>query len=89
MNFGKKFDLTERWKLQFRAELYNIFNHPSFDTPEGSSDGNRQVFATNASTVNNNFGRSCCVQVATQSSSAIVSTGEGPRVIQFALRLTF
>jgi hypothetical protein len=27
MNFYKNFKLTERFALQFRAELYNIFNH--------------------------------------------------------------
>jgi hypothetical protein len=27
MNFYKTFRLTERFGLQFRAELYNIFNH--------------------------------------------------------------
>lgn len=89
LGVSKKFDLTERWKLNFRAEFFNLLNHPNFDTPEGSSDGNRQAFATNALTRNNNFGRLCCTQVATQGSSAIVSTGEGSRVIQFAARLSF
>ncbi|HUS18666.1 MAG TPA: TonB-dependent receptor [Terriglobales bacterium] len=86
---GKRFDLTERWKLQLRAEFFNVLNHPNFDTPEGSSDGNRQAFATNSTTRNNNFARLCCVQVSTPGSSAIVSTGEGSRVIQFAGRLIF
>jgi len=27
MNFLKNFKLTERFGLQFRAEMYNIFNH--------------------------------------------------------------
>ncbi len=27
MNFYKNFKLTERFTLQFRGELYNIFNH--------------------------------------------------------------
>jgi hypothetical protein len=27
MNFFKNFKLTERFGLQFRAEMYNIFNH--------------------------------------------------------------
>lgn len=28
----KNFQLTERWRMQFRGELFNAFNHPSFDT---------------------------------------------------------
>ena len=27
MNFYKNFKLTERFTLQFRGEMYNIFNH--------------------------------------------------------------
>ena len=28
---GAKFHLTERHYLQFRAEFFNLFNHPQFD----------------------------------------------------------
>src|SRR5262249_25397957 len=28
----KNFQMTERWKAQFRAEAFNAFNHPSFTT---------------------------------------------------------
>ena len=31
--FLKKFRVTERHYLQFRAELFNLFNHPQFDDP--------------------------------------------------------
>ena len=39
--FFKNFPLRERAKVQFRAELFNIWNHPSFDqvgTSLGSGD---------------------------------------------------
>jgi hypothetical protein len=32
----KNFGLTERFKLQFRAEFFNIFNNSSFNTPDST-----------------------------------------------------
>jgi len=32
----KNFNFTERYKLQFRAELFNIFNNSSFNNPDGT-----------------------------------------------------
>jgi hypothetical protein len=32
----KDFLFTERFRLQFRAEFFNIFNHPSFGLPDGT-----------------------------------------------------
>jgi len=58
----KTFPITERFRLQFRAEFFNIFNHPSF--------GN----------VDTNLGSGTFGQVT----SAL-----NPRILEFALRLTF
>ncbi|MDQ6699485.1 MAG: TonB-dependent receptor, partial [Acidobacteriota bacterium] len=32
----KQFALTERFRLQFRGEFFNIFNHPQFDLPNAT-----------------------------------------------------
>jgi hypothetical protein len=34
--FHRQFALTERWKLQLRAEFFNLFNHPNFADPENN-----------------------------------------------------
>jgi hypothetical protein len=33
INFAKNFLITERHRVQFRAELFNAFNHAPFDDP--------------------------------------------------------
>lgn len=45
----KKFNITERVNLEFRADLFNTFNHPNFAAPDSSwvGDGSvGQVFST-------------------------------------------
>ena len=32
----KVFSISERLKLQFRAEFFNVGNHPSFGFPDGN-----------------------------------------------------
>jgi hypothetical protein len=36
----KNFKLTERFRLRFDAQAFNIFNHPSFDTPNNNVEYN-------------------------------------------------
>ena len=74
----KDFRLTERFMLQFRAEFFNIFNHPNFNAP--NFGGNGVVAVPNSGNfTSSNFGE-------------IGSTRDAPydpRQIQFALKLYY
>ena len=35
LSLAKKFELTERIHLQFRADAFNVLNHPNFTNPQG------------------------------------------------------
>jgi len=74
----KQFALTERFRLEFRSEFFNLTNHPNFSNPGFSGNG---VTAAPGSLdyTSNQFG-------------VITSTRDGqndPREIQFALKLYF
>lgn len=74
----KDFRLSERYRLQFRSEFFNILNHPTFNAPGFGGNG---VVALPGSTdfLDSNFGK-------------IGSTRfkfNDPRQIQFALKLYF
>jgi len=74
----KNWRLGERFTLQFRAEFFNLFNHPNFNAP--GFGGNGVVAVPNSTNFNSsNFGE-------------IGSTRDAPydpREIQFALKLYF
>jgi hypothetical protein len=74
----KDFSFTERYKLQFRAEIFNIFNHPNFNAPGFGGNG---VVAKSGSTdfTNSNFGEIGSTRDAPQD----------PRQIQFALKFYY
>ncbi len=74
----KDIPLTERVRMQFRSEIFNILNHPNFNAPGFGGNG---VVAIGGSTnfTSSNFGE-------------IGSTRDAPndsRQIQFALRFTY
>lgn len=74
MEMGKQIPLTERVDLQFRTEVFNIFNHSQYGLPNATIlvDG----FGTTTSTVNTTI--------------PVSPVGEGtPREFQFALRFAF
>jgi len=38
MSLAKQFALTERFRLRFEVDAFNLFNHPDFDTPNNDVD---------------------------------------------------
>ena len=36
MTLGKEFAITERYRLRFNFDAFNMFNHPDFDTPNNN-----------------------------------------------------
>jgi len=82
LGITKIFQVTERVKIQLRAEGFNALNHPNFDHPVNASVGSPSILSTV-------FGQSCCATVAPPSTQTIIQTGESGRIIQFALKLMF
>jgi hypothetical protein len=82
LSASKAFQVTERFKLTFRAEAFNALNHPNFRNPRDASVGSPAVNS-------NVFGQTCCVTLSTASSSTTNQNGESWRVIQLALKLNF
>jgi hypothetical protein len=78
-DFGlfREFSISERWKLQFRAEAFNFSNTPHFDVPDGCvCDGlpgppNFGSFMTDTGTIN------------------LAREGIDERQFRFGLRLSF
>jgi hypothetical protein len=83
----RRFSLTERLKLQFSSEFFNIFNHPNFADPQGSlgSNGVPNALFGQSTTM---LGRSLGSGGVAGGFSPLYQIG-GPRSIQLALRLSF
>ena len=79
----KNFQIHESWKLQFRADLYNAFNHPQY-TP-GSVNGVEATSQTSGSAT----GLVTTGLNPTLFDRPDLVFSSHPRVVQLALRLNF
>ncbi len=82
LSIRRQINLTERWNLQLRGDVFNIFNHPNFGDPIG--------LMTNASFGRSTtmFGRSLGSGGASGGFNPLYQVG-GPRSMQFSLKLQF
>lgn len=78
----KQFHLTERFALRFRAEFFNLFNHPNFGSPTNVITS--PLFGRATQTLANSLGSGG----ANGGFNPLYQLG-GPRSIQFALKLQF
>jgi hypothetical protein len=75
LSITKNTRVTEATSVDFRAEFFNAFNHPVFSGPQSGGFGS----------ATGNLG---LVNIA-NGSSAILSTANRPRIIQFAMKFNF
>jgi hypothetical protein len=78
----RQFQLSEGLRLRFRAEFFNLFNHPSFGSPTNVLTS--PLFGRSTQTLANSLGSGG----ANGGFNPLYQIG-GPRSIQFALKLQF
>jgi hypothetical protein len=88
---GKDIPLREKWALQFRAEFYNVFNHPQLGQPGATCEGAGSASGPTPCETGTAFSQiTNTINLNTAIVSPITPVGSGtPREIQFALRLDF
>ena len=87
MGFGKSFKVTEKSNVQFRADFFNIINHPNFDLPANQlyvAGANPSVKNTCGLSASQLLSYSCNPQAG-----LITRTVGTPREVQFGLKYVF
>jgi hypothetical protein len=78
----RRFPIGETRNLEFRTEFFNLFNHVNFDNPGGNFN------AVPSSSIDPNTGR--IINSGNLGDfGRFISTSNNPRLIQFALKLSF
>jgi hypothetical protein len=87
MNFAvrREFPIHENVKIAFRAEAFNIFNHPNFGTVNGDCGG---TIGVNGCT-NSQFGQTISTLANSLGVLSPLYQMGGSRSMQFAVRLLF
>jgi hypothetical protein len=86
LSVSKSFKFGERFKAQFRVEMFNVFNHPEFANPWGGTNTYGQAAFADPS-VTSQFGCGCATP-DNASFNPVLGSGSN-RAIQLGLKLTF
>jgi hypothetical protein len=76
-SIGRKFPITEHLNLQFRADAFNVLNHPNFTNPQGYVEYG-SFYLQSRQMLNQGLG----------GLNPLFQEG-GPRSLQLALKLVF
>jgi len=86
LSVAKAINFTEHFRAQFRAEFFNIFNHPNISNPFGGPGGDN-TYTDPSGDAGSSFGFRPQTPDVT-SSNPVLGSG-GPRAIQLGLKLIF
>jgi hypothetical protein len=93
MALRREFPLHERLRLQFRAEAFNILNHPNFGTVDSNiTDGPFTITTANGKTTYSGFGgptRTLNNSLGGNAGLSPLYQLGGPRSLQLALKVVF
>ena len=83
LSLTKSWKFRERLTAQFRAEFFNVLNHPNFSNPFGASNG----YANNDPSGGTGMGCSC-VTPDVAANNPVLGSGSN-RAIQLGLKFIF
>ena len=88
----REFPLRDQIKLQFRAELFNVLNHPNFAPPVSDLESPQAInpqFGQSQATLGQGLGGAGFAGSTGNGSFSPLYQIGGPRSVQFALKLSF